>query len=219
MSFKKGSTQEGIAVKKINDSFAILLGKTDEESKNQRAKPIFLCSKNSPKIQKGRIFSAKHEERLIPNSEEKNIFICANGYCGPNKKKHSQALIRICTFYPWYNGDQTAHFGGDWSISKGWPKILASASDPENYGGWSDDLVLMSPGDIINVVYHQIQMKSFYIICNEDGSVESHDSEYFIRDLNQRRPRNKNERDVMRRFKKAKCQSTFSEHDMKLWKR
>ena len=210
-SFQEGEAKEGIAIKKIQGQYAVLLGSLNGNQASSNAVPIFLCPKNPPKISRGHIFSAKYEK--IQNVED--FVLQANGLCGPKKKKCNPTLVRICTLHTRHQNGSISYFGGKWALMKGQPKILASFSN-KNHGGWSDDLIAMFPNDVITVTYCLPKMHELIITCENSG-IAIYDKRCFDTDLKDRRPNCQQERELMRKIKQARCQSTNSHDDMRLW--
>lgn len=196
ITFKKGRIQEGIKVKPVaGQSFGILLGWKDgseDRPAQDCLRPVLLSSQNPPEVKEGRIFSTAIQNVVGENNCQTYILTKPiNG--GPHKKRNNKTLVRINTFYPYFENEQAIPFGGDWTISKGNPKIIASASGGENKQSWTDDLVLMSPGDIICISYHRQGFNSCFLAYEPSdkgsSSVACHDSAFFTKMLNEGRTR------------------------------
>lgn len=211
ITFKQGKAQEGIRIKWLaGESFGILLGWKDgfePRPDEDQLRPVLLNHMNHPDVKQGRIFSVSPDVAWIKGRGNRQIPVISrpiNG--GPNKRRNNKTLVRINTFYPYFNDSQPNHFGGNWSVTKGNPKTIASAFGGEGKSAWTDDLVIMSPGDIICITYYRQEISSFFLAYEpsaKGGSrVVCHDSIYFTKMLNEGRTRRGREEKRIEREKR-----------------
>jgi hypothetical protein len=205
VTFKKGSLLEGININSLSqEGYAIILGK------NQPGKTAILLSPESPPtVKNGKIYSTALQEVAGADGQ---FMISAPVNGGPHKRRNNKTLIRIDGFYPFYQDGQSKHIGGEWSVSKGNPLVLGEAFNENGEITWTDSLIVMSPGDIVSVSYRRPGMKSFFLVYEKTHrgcELVSHDSTYYLKNLNDRRPRDQDERNLMREIKKARCHSDF----------
>lgn len=196
VTFKNGSLLEGIPIKNITGIGAITVGRP-----GQGQSSILLSPDDPPVVKDGKIYSV-----AMPEPFDEYMLHCPNN-CGPHKRRNNKTLVLIDCFHTFFQDREPAHFGGNWSVSRGNPKVLAQAEIELEGLIWTESLVVMSPSDIISVAYHKKDMKSFFLLyegTHRGRKLVSHDSIYHLKSLNERRPEDKDERRQMRKLKEAK---------------
>jgi len=82
---------------------------------------------------------------------------------------------------------------------------LAEVCGGDGQTAWTDSLIVMSPGDVINVSYRRPGMRSFFLSFERTHRwqrLTCHDSHYYLISLNERRPVDLRERKKLRLLKK-----------------
>jgi len=203
VTFKKGSLKEGIAIRRINDRPAITLGYSGE--KNGKSIKSILSDPDNPPLNKYRRISSASLLSLTQEDGKKTFLLTGNINNGCNRKRNGKELIRINTFYPYFEDGKPQHFGGSWSTTKGSPLLLAEVCGGDGQTAWTDSLIVMSPGDVINVSYRRPGMRSFFLSFERTHRwqrLTCHDSHYYLISLNERRPVDLRERKKLRLLKK-----------------
>jgi hypothetical protein len=132
--------------------------------------------------------------------------------CGQHKRRNNKTLVLIDCLYPSLQDGKPVCFGGDWSVVRGNPRVLARAESKVQGISWTEALVVMSPFDIISITYHKQGMKSFFLLyegTHRGRKLISVDSVHHLKSLAERRPENRDERRQMRRLKEVKCRFDF----------
>jgi len=141
-----GSIAAGLEVRK-DDKLGniVFLG---EEGRGRRYEKVGLLRKDPAEIVNGRVVEA-HPAKITINRGEKNeksFYVLAK----PQNGNDQRVLVRVNSCTGYVRGGS-----GGWAKLRGNPKALIQAygayGDAGRIGSWGDDLVLMSPGDVINV--------------------------------------------------------------------
>ncbi len=194
---------EGIGVRSINpQTKAIVIGNTGIGQKS-----ILFDQDNPPPIKGKKIYSvAQPEWSSLESNSAMLISAPING--GPNKRRNNKTLLSLSTFYNFFQKGEPAHFGGEWSVIKGNPKVLAQVTFESDDLCWSEALIVMSPSDMISVTYHKKGVKSFILAYEKNHRhqhLSSHDSHYYITTINvDSHPKNDRERRLKRKIKEAR---------------
>lgn len=144
--FRGGSITSGFDVRK-DEKFGtiVFLG---EEGRGRRYEKVGLLRSGPAEIVDGKVLEA-HPVKITINrgqQNERSFYVLAK----PQNGNDQRVLVRIDTCTGYVRGGS-----GGWKAIQGNPETLVHAygayGDAGRIGSWDDDLVLMSPGDIIYV--------------------------------------------------------------------
>ena len=141
-SFNGGRLSAGLEVRKDDKlGSVIFLG---EEGRGRRYEKVGLLRKDPAQVVEGKVLDAHPVKITIENG--KSFYVLAR----PENNGDQRILIRINTCTGYVRGGS-----GNWSKLKGEPILLVNAygayGDAGRIGNWIDDLVLLSPGDVVRV--------------------------------------------------------------------
>ncbi len=144
--FSGGSIVAGFVVRKDDKLGEIIF--LGEDGRGRRYEKVGFLRKDPAEIIDGKVFDA-HPVKITINRGEKNeksFYVLAK----PQSGNDQRILVRVDTCTGYVRGG-----AGGYKALKGNPETVVHAygayGDAGRIGSWDDDLVVMSPGDVINV--------------------------------------------------------------------
>lgn len=149
-SFSGGLITPGLDVRK-DEKFGMIVF-LGEEGRGRRYEKVGLLRNDPAEIVDGKSIIDAHPVKITVNrgqENEKSFYVLAKP---PQSGSDDQrVLVRVDTCTGYVRGGS-----GSWKALRGNPETLVHAygayGDAGRIGSWDDDLVLVSPGDIIHVL-------------------------------------------------------------------